>query len=151
LFSGFYDAPAVAACIRYGTGAELDLSIGGNWDTVNGRKVPLRVRVEGVVQDFGPVHADLAVVSHRNLRITLTSKHIGFGDPGLLPALGIQAEDYGLVVVKLGYLEPCFRALATRAIMATSRGCSNEVLETLPYTKVRRPMYPLDPETTWAP
>jgi microcystin degradation protein MlrC len=48
------------------------------------------------------------------------------------------------VVVKLGYLEPCFRKIAARAIMATSKGCSNELLETIPYKKVRRPLYPLD-------
>jgi microcystin degradation protein MlrC len=46
--------------------------------------------------------------------------------------------------VKLGYLEPCFRTIAQRAIMATTRGCSNEVLETIPYQKLCRPLYPLD-------
>jgi microcystin degradation protein MlrC len=149
LYSGFYDAPATAACLKAGTGAELDLTIGGNWDTLNGRKIPLRVRVETIVRDFGPFHADLVLVSHRNLRITLTSKHIGFGDEDLLPALGVNPADYCLVVVKLGYLEPCFRSIAARAIMATSRGCSNEVLETIPYKKVRRPLYPLDPAMEW--
>ncbi|MDR1108787.1 MAG: M81 family metallopeptidase [Spirochaetaceae bacterium] len=146
LYSGFYDAPATAACIKAGIGAELECTVGGNWDTKNGRKIPLRVRVENIVRDFGPFHADLVLVSHRNLRLTLTSKHIGFGDEALLPALGINAADYCLVVVKLGYLEPCFRSIAARAIMATSRGCSNEVLETIPYQKVRRPLYPLDPD-----
>jgi microcystin degradation protein MlrC len=146
LYSGFYDTPATAACIKAGTGAELDLTIGGNWDTLNGRKIPLRVRVETIARSFGPFHADLALVSHRKLRITLTSKHIGFGDAELLPALGINPADYCLVVVKLGYLEPCFRSIASRVIMAASRGCSNEVLETIPYQKIRRPLYPLDPD-----
>ncbi|MHB9291266.1 hypothetical protein Holit_00339 [Hollandina sp. SP2] len=149
LYSGFYDAPAAAACIKAGTGAELDLTVGGNWDTLNGRRIPLRVRVETIARDFGPFHADLVLVSHRNLRLTLTSKHIGFGDGDLLPALGINPADYCLVVVKLGYLEPCFRSIAARAIMATSRGCSNEVLETIPYKKIPRPLYPLDPDMAW--
>jgi microcystin degradation protein MlrC len=151
LYSGFYDAPAAAACLKAGTGAELDLTIGGNWDTLNGRRIPLRVRVETIVRDFGPFHADLVLVSHRRLRLTLTSKHIGFGDEDLLPALGVNPADYCLVAVKLGYLEPCFRSIAARAIMATSRGCSNEVLETIPYQKVRRPLYPLDPGMEWNP
>ncbi|MDR0400647.1 MAG: MlrC C-terminal domain-containing protein, partial [Treponema sp.] len=73
------------------------------------------------------------------------------GDEELLPALGIDAAAYPLVVVKLGYLEPCFRTIAKRAIMATSRGCSNEVLETIPYTKLRRPIYPLDKDMDWRP
>jgi hypothetical protein len=33
--------------------------------------------------------------------------------------------------------------------MATTRGCSNEVLETIPYTQVRRPLYPLDKNMKW--
>lgn len=144
LYSGFYDAPAVAACINAGEGATLDITLGGNWDTLNGKKIPLRVEVKKLVRNYGAYHADLALVSHRNLLIAITSKHIGFGDERLLPALGVKAEEHCLVVVKLGYLEPCFRKIAARAIMATSKGCSNELLETIPYQKVRRPLYPLD-------
>jgi microcystin degradation protein MlrC len=149
LYSGFYDGPAAAACIKAGEGAELDITLGGNWDRLNGRKIPLRVRVKKIVPHFGPYHSDLVLVSYRNILISITSKHIGFGDEDLLPALGISAADYCLVVVKLGYLEPCFRAVAARAIMATSQGCSNEVLETIPYHKVRRPIYPLDNDMEW--
>ncbi|GHT60767.1 hypothetical protein FACS1894109_18770 [Spirochaetia bacterium] len=144
LYSGFYDAPAVAACIKAGVGATIDTALGGNWDTVNGKKIPLRLEVLRIVRDFGPYKSDLVFAAHRNIRFTITSKHIGFGDEELLPALGVNAADYCLVVVKLGYLEPCFRSIAKRAIMATSRGCSNEVLETIPYKKIRRPLYPLD-------
>jgi microcystin degradation protein MlrC len=144
LYSGFYDAAAVAACIKAGEGAGLDISLGGRWDTLNGKKIPLRVEVRKLVRGYGAYCSDLALLACRNLLITATSKHIGFGDEGLLHALGVKPEDHCLVVVKLGYLEPCFRAIAARAIMATSKGCSNELLETLPYRNVRRPLYPLD-------
>jgi microcystin degradation protein MlrC len=151
LYSGFYDAEAAAACIRAGENAEEDITLGGRWDTVNGRKIPLRVRVKKTVRDFGPYKSDLVLVSYRNLLITITSKHIGFGDEDLLPALGVNAGDYCLVAVKLGYLEPCFRRIAARAILASSRGCSHEILENIPYKKVRRPIYPLDPDMDWTP
>ena len=144
LYSGFFDTPAASACINAGEGAELDITIGGNWDTINGKKIPLKVKVQKIVRDYGPYKSDLVLISHRNLLISITSKHIGFGDPQLLPNLGINAQDYCLVAVKLGYLEPCFRSIAQRAIMATTKGCSNEVLETIPYKKVRRPIFPLD-------
>jgi microcystin degradation protein MlrC len=165
LYSGFYDAPAVRACMAADTsnatagsaatgraakpGAEAEITLGGNWDTLNGRKIPLRVGVEKVTRGYGPFQADLALVSYRNLRIVLTSRHIGFGDAKLLPALGVNAGDYCLVAVKLGYLEPCFRDIAARAILATTRGCSNEILESIPYTRLRRPLYPLDPGMEW--
>jgi microcystin degradation protein MlrC len=151
LYSGFYDAGAAAACIRAGENAAEDITLGGGRDTVNGRKIPFRVKVKKTVRGFGPYKSDLALVSYRNLLVTITSKHIGFGDGDLLPALGINAGDYCLIAVKLGYLEPCFRRIAARAILASSRGCSHEILENIPYKKVRRPIYPLDPDMDWTP
>jgi microcystin degradation protein MlrC len=151
LYSGFYDEPAAALCAKAGEGAELDITLGGNWDKLNGKKIPLRVKVKKIVPDYGPYHSILVLAAYHNILISITSKHIGFGDEGLLPALGINAAEYPLVVVKLGYLEPCFRTIAKRAIMAASRGCSNEILETIPYGKVRRPLYPLDKDMDWRP
>ncbi|MDR1232601.1 MAG: M81 family metallopeptidase [Spirochaetaceae bacterium] len=144
LYSGFYDAPAAAACMRAGPGAQVEITLGGNWDTVNGKKIPFAVEVLQTVRDYGAYHTDVVFAAWKNIRFVITSKHIGFGDEHLLPALGVNAADYCLVAVKLGYLEPCFRRIAARAIMATSKGCSNEVLETIPYRKVTRPLYPLD-------
>jgi microcystin degradation protein MlrC len=130
---------------------ELDITLGGNWDVYNGRKIPLKAKVERIFRNYGPYKSDLVLVSFRNLLISISSKHIGFGDGQLLPALGVNAADYCLVAVKLGYLEPCFRDIAARAIMATTKGCSNEVLETIPYKKVKRPLYPLDMDMEWKP
>ena len=144
LYSGFFDAPAVAACLAANEGAELDITLGGNWDTINGKKIPLRVRVKKIFQNYGSFNSDLVLVSHRNLLIALTSKHIGFGDPDLLSVLGVNPKDCSIAVVKLGYLEPCFRDIAAKAILATTKGCSNQVLENIPYKKVRRPIFPLD-------
>ena len=146
LYSGFYDAKAVADCIACGPGGWTDITIGGTWDTLNGKKIPLKVFVHTVVRNYGTFGADLVAVSFRNLLIVLTSKHIGFGDGELLPTLGIKAEDHHIVVVKLGYLEPCFRTIAARAILATSHGCSNEILESIPFKNLTRPLYPLDPD-----
>jgi microcystin degradation protein MlrC len=144
LYSGFYDAPAAEACVTAGEGAAVDITLGGNWDTLNGKKLPVRVDVLKIVTGYGPYNSDLVFAAFRNIRFVITSKHIGFGDEDLLPALGVTASDYCLVAVKLGYLEPCFRRVAARAILATSKGCSNEVLETLPYRRIKRPLYPLD-------
>jgi len=151
LYSGFFDTHASDACVKAGTGAEIEITIGGNWDKLNGKKVPLRVKVLNIVRNYSTYKSDLVLVSHRNVYIVITSKHIGFGDPDLLPALGINPADHCLVAVKLGYLEPCFESIAARAILATTRGCSNEVLESIPYRKVIRPIFPLDKDFSWQP
>ncbi len=151
LYSGFYDARATAACIAAGEGSSLDIEVGGTWDKVNGKRIPLSVKVLRIVRNYGPYNSDLVLVGHRNMVLVLTSKHIGFGDEELLPALGVDPKDYCLVVVKLGYLEACFSEIAAKAILATSKGCSNEVLESIPYRRIRRPMYPIDLEMAYEP
>ncbi len=151
LYSGFYDARATAACIAAGEGSSLDIEVGGTWDKVNGKRIPLSVKVLRIVRNYGPYNSDLVLVGHRNMVLVLTSKHIGFGDEELLPALGVDPRDYCLVVVKLGYLEACFSEIAAKAILATSKGCSNEVLESIPYRRIRRPMYPIDLEMAYEP
>jgi Uncharacterized conserved protein len=151
LYTGFYDAAATAACVAAGPGATIDVEIGGTWDRANGKRIPLRVKVLKVLRGYSTYKSDLAFVRFKNIEIVLTSKHIGFGDEDLLPALSVEAKDHCLVVVKLGYLEPCFKEIAARAILATSKGCSNEVLESIPYRRARRPIYPLDPEMAYSP
>jgi len=48
------------------------------------------------------------------------------------------------VVCKLGYLGDHHESFAKRAIMALTKGSTNEDLKTLEYTKVPRPLFPLD-------
>ncbi|QSH94646.1 M81 family metallopeptidase [Treponema phagedenis] len=150
LYSGFFDAPAVDACMRAGEGKTLDITIGGNLDKINGKQIPCTVKVLRLVKDYGTYRSNLALVEYKNMHIVLTGKHIGFGDENLLPALGVNPLDYCIVTVKLGYLEACFQDIAARAIMATSKGCSNELLETLDYPKTRKPIYPLNKNMEWS-
>ena len=59
-------------------------------------------------------------------------------------ALGVNPLERKIIAVKLGYLTAMHKKVAARAIMALSSGSSNEILESLPYQKVTRPLYPLD-------
>ena len=49
-----------------------------------------------------------------------------------------------IVVCKLGYLTHQHEEVAKRSIMALTKGSTNENLQTLPYKKVKRPIFPLD-------
>jgi len=144
VYAGFFDEKAAAACVAAGEGARIAITVGGTYDKVNGRPIPLDVEVVRLARGYGTRRADLALAACGNIRLVLASKHIGFCEGDLLPALGVDAAAHCLVVVKLGYLEPCFRSIARRSILAVSKGCSNEALETIPYRRIRRPMYPLD-------
>jgi microcystin degradation protein MlrC len=56
-----------------------------------------------------------------------------------------------VVVVKLGYLYPELKDHAPRAIMALSPGFTDLRIESLPYRRVPRPIFPLDPEVDESP
>lgn len=146
LYSGFFTAEACAKCVTADVSTEISLDIGGFWDRTSGKPVKVDAKIVKIVRGYGPYNSDLVLIEFDNIRMVLTSMHIGFGDEDLLPALGVEAADYCIVIVKLGYLEACFRDIAARAIMATSKGCSNELLETIAYKRLKRPIYPLDPE-----
>ena len=55
------------------------------------------------------------------------------------------------MVCKLGYLTDAQAAVAKRSIMALSKGSTNEDLRSLHYTKVPRPIFPLDSDFTYVP
>lgn len=155
IYSGFYDPISVEKCITAGVGKSVEIELGGHFDNTfdisakfdqtNGSKsVLLNVEVLNIVMSYGAYKSKLVLVKHRNILIVITSKHIGFGDKDLLDAVGLTHDKYDIVILKLGYLEDCFKPYSKKAIMALSLGASCEELEKINYTKIKRPMYPLD-------
>ncbi|WP_253730203.1 MlrC C-terminal domain-containing protein [Treponema sp. OMZ 790] len=130
LYSGFFDKAAVEKCFEAGEGSSLEITIGGTWDKINGKKIPCPVKVLKLVKNYGVYDSRLAFVEMEDIRIVLTSNHIGFGDDELLPA-GCKRRRLLYSYRKAGLFGTLFSKIAKRAILAESKGCSNEVLETL--------------------
>jgi microcystin degradation protein MlrC len=65
--------------------------------------------------------------------------------------LGIDPSAHKIVVVKIGYLVPDLKQAAPRALLALSPGAVDQAIERLPFKRVRRPIYPLDPDMVWQP
>ena len=95
----------------------------------------------------GAQGADMVLVDVCGVDVVVTSKHVGCYDPEMMRALGVCPEKCKVIVVKLGYLEPGIRAIARRPIMVLTDGSTNEIFTRLPYRNLKRPIYPLDPET----
>jgi len=54
-------------------------------------------------------------------------------------------------VLKRGYLTAPFQAISPRSILALTPGATNCDLTKMTFQRVQRPIYPLDPDMTWAP
>jgi len=66
--------------------------------------------------------------------------------------LGLHIADHDITVGKWGYLEPELRAAASAAFQALTPGAVNQHIESLEFTRVERPLFPLDrdmPEPDW--
>jgi microcystin degradation protein MlrC len=133
LAAGIYDPEAFAFCRQF---MELTsvVHIGGRFDTLNCEPLVITGEPVKLVEAFGPYASGLILYRTAIFDLIITSRHIGFTSPDMFTALGIAAEDYDIVVVKLGYLTEEFKPLAKKAYMALTPGCSDEVLERLRYS-----------------
>jgi microcystin degradation protein MlrC len=155
------DAESAEAAISAGVGATVTLCVGGKLDNVFNQPVQVTGTVgfvgpasfrfggegyTGVEQDMGPS----AVVRIGNIYVLIVSNSVMTVDPELYRAVGLEPKDAQIVVVK-SHIQ--FRAgydsIASRIIMLDSPGMSSDHIAALPWQKVPRPIFPLDPEMTF--
>ena len=143
VYAGVIDPEAVNACRKAGVGSKVSIALGGKLDTINGTPLAVDGRVVNVV-DEGVVlaidHIEVIVARRRTAFTTLDS----------FKAFGVDPMHREVIVVKLGYLFPELAAVAARSFIAISPGFASQKLD-LPYKRIPRPIYPLDPDMTWEP
>jgi microcystin degradation protein MlrC len=150
LVAGLFDPDATRQCALAGVGGTVELVIGGKLDQINGTPLPLTAVVEHLAYDQeGDTEVSSALVRAGGVRVILTRERRPFTDRAAIAAAGIDPMAQQIVVVKLGYLFPDLYDHAPRAIMALSAGATDLRLTELPYERVIRPIFPLDPEMEW--
>ena len=140
------DPAAVEACMAVGVRQKITLSIGGKMDTRHGQPLEVVGRVRLLADsELGPI----AVLRVEGVDVVLSSQRVAVTEPVFLRRLGIEPLERKTVVLKIGYLFAPFQAIAPRSILMLSPGCTNCNLTQLEYERVKRPIYPLDPDTSW--
>ena len=154
------DAESAATAIAAGTGATVTLSVGGKLDNIFNQPVELTGTVDfagpasfrfggegytGVEQDMGPS----AVVRAGNVFVLIVSTSVMTVDPELYRAVGLEPKDAQIVVVKSAIQFRAGYPFARRSIMLDSPGMSSDHITSLPWDKVPRPIFPLDPEMSF--
>lgn len=155
------DPEAAEAARVAGVGAEVDLLVGGKVDRLHGDPVRLR----GVVQSLhdgkwvheGPENAGVpvdsgptAVVRSGGVTVVLNSRKTMPGDQQQLKSFGIEPTGQHILVMKSAIRwRGGFEAITARSIDVDTSGLGSVNLANFPYQRIRRPIFPLDPETTW--
>ena len=153
------DAAAAGAACAAGEGAQIDLEVGGSLDARRHRKVALRARVQGVyggrftyengrAEDAGPT----AVVRAGACTLLITSRPVYVVGQAVYRAHGLDPASFDAVVVKSpNGFRTYYERIADRIVAVDCPGSTSAVLTSLPYAACRRPVFPLDPDTTFEP
>jgi microcystin degradation protein MlrC len=155
------DAQSVQALQDVPIGAKVTLDIGGKGSPLDPGPVRLEVqlisRSDGVfeledknshlVGSLGKIirMGPCAVVKHRGLTILLTSKKLPPFDLGQWRSQGINPEELSMIGIKaaVGHRVAYSKIMSEEFTVNTSGPCTSDITR-LPYTKLRRPVFPLD-------
>ena len=155
------DAEAAEAAFAAGVGAEVSLLVGGKTDRLHGDPLSVTGRVrllcDGRWVHEGPENAGVpvdmgrtAVVRRGGVNLVLTSRKTMPGDQQQLKSVGIDPPRQRIIVVKAAVRwRGGFGPIAVHAIYADTPGLGNVDLGRFPYRHIRRPIFPLDPETAF--
>lgn len=139
------NAAAVQRCLGAGVGGDVTVTIGGVLDPLNGYPFDLSGTVYALLRD-DPVGGDIAVVKSGGVHVIIPSRRKPYHHMADFEAVDLRIADHDVTVVKIGYLEPELREAASAAYMALTPGAVNQDIPRLPYQRVSRPIFPLDPD-----
>lgn len=156
------DAEAAAAAHAAGVGATVRLEVGGKTDRLHGDPVIIEGRVRllndgrwvhegpenaGVPVDMGPT----AVVRCGGVDVVLSTRKSLPGDQQQLRSLGIDPKRQKIIVVKAAVRwKGGFGPIARHAVYADTPGLGSVDLRRFEFHQIRRPIFPLDPETEYS-
>lgn len=156
-----WDAAAVQQCIKAGVGARMTLEIGGKVDDRHGAPVEVtgtvRTLSDGRFIHRGPMMNGLpgrlgptAVLDVSDVKVILITYRWQTLDPEMIRFVGIDPVMEKILVVKSTiHYRAAFEPIAKEIIEVDAPGLSSSNLARFPYRRVRRPIFPLDPDTAY--
>ncbi len=151
-----WDPIAVRLCFDAGLGADFPLRFGGKIGPASGMPIDATVTVAGLARDcwqsFGPTQVplgDCAAVRVGGVEVVLISNRTQALGLELFANLGIDPREKKLVVVKsTNHFMAAFGPIAKKVIYIDSDGPLSRDPRRIPYTRVQRPIWPLDEVTS---
>ncbi|MDP6708902.1 MAG: M81 family metallopeptidase [Alphaproteobacteria bacterium] len=158
----YYDPQAVATLIEAGIGAEVTLMLGGRTDMpaidLTGKPLEVSGRVRcitdgrftitgpmmtGITVDMGPT----VVLDTGAIEIVISSERHEPFDIGCFTHAGINPAAKNFILIKSRqHFRAGFDAVTERVVMVSGPGITTSDYHLFPWDKVRRPVYPFDPD-----
>jgi microcystin degradation protein MlrC len=156
-----WDPEAARACAAAGVGARLTLAVGGKVDDRHGAPLTVtgvvRTLSDGRFVHKGPMARGLpgqlgptAVLDVDGVKVILISRRWQTLDPEMIRFVGIDPMGEKLLVVKSTiHYRAAFEPIAREIVEVDAPGLSSSNLARFAFRRVRRPIFPLDADTTW--
>ena len=149
-----WDPIAVRICFDAGLGEKIDLRFGGKIAVTSGQPIDADVEIVGLKRDawqsFGPTMVpvgDCAAVRVGGVDVVLIANRTQATGLELFTNLGIDPKKKKIVVVKsTNHFMAAYGPIAKKVIYVDSSGPLKRDPAKVPYTKVERPIWPLDPD-----
>jgi len=147
-----WDPIAAGVAMDAGTGAVLDLRIGGKMGPTSGQPLDLRVTVGGICRDARQSYGtsreplgDCVAVSTDSVDVVLNTLRTQAFGPELFTNVGIDPRKKRIVIVKsTHHFHAGFAPFAADVIYVGGPGTLERDLKRLPFRKIRRPKWPFD-------
>jgi microcystin degradation protein MlrC len=149
VLGGLVDAKATDICYTAGVGSMVQLSLGGSLDKTS-EPIKLEARVL-FCAEVTQQSEQIAVLETQGITLVISHKRRAFHCEADFLALGIHPQKYKMIVVKVGYLVPDLKRIAQGMFLALSPGVVDQAIERLAFTRVKRPLFPLDKQFSWSP
>ena len=155
-FGTIYDPGTVQQAIAAGVGAEIDVELGGHTDPSMGAPVKARALVkmlsDGSFKNDGPMNAGVetsmgptAVLRIGGIDVVTISNRIQTIDLQVFLSQGIDPRSKSVVVVKsVQHFRAAYAPIAREIVLVDSGGICSPDITRLKFTKLRRPIWPLD-------
>jgi microcystin degradation protein MlrC len=151
-----WDPAAVRACLEAGVGAHLTVAVGGKVDPGHGAPLTVSGRVrtlsDGRFVHKGPMFRGLegrlgptAVLDVNDVKVVLISYRWQTLDPEMIRFVGIDPLAEKILVVKSSiHYRAAFEPIARAILEVDAPGLSSSNLGRFAFSRVRRPIFPLD-------
>lgn len=151
-----FDPGTVQQAVKAGVGAEIDVELGGHTDEAMGKPIKARALVkmlsDGVFRNDGPMNAGVesnmgatAVLRIKGIDVVTISNRIQTTDLQVFLSQGIDPRLKNVLVVKsVQHFRAAYAPIAREIVLVDSGGICSPDISRLNFTKLRRPIWPLD-------
>jgi len=152
-----YDPDVVQEAIATGVGQTIRTTLGAKTDDLHGQPIDIEGRIRliysGRFQYKGPMSrgawgdiGTAAVINVKGIDVIACSKRVQTRDPEVFRSAGVDPMNKDILAIKSAvHFRAGFGPIAKEIIIADGPGLTSLDLSLFPYTKIRRPMWPIDP------